>query len=203
MTVSYWNDEEFARWGYSFAMGISDICFYTLRNSTHKKRKLRGLWDFFYVLSHTLAIFLENLGIIPYDLHFLVRENNYYSADGSPKKSTPLLVIYTWISERKMPPVRNTHTLWYKCHTNVTKFGSRHKGLCFPVQVQSNPAELIIASTQPTHFKRLTCYTQQHIEINGITYINALSHETCKTQSCHDFITISAVQGKLVSQVCL
>lgn len=80
------------------------------------------------------------------------------------------------------------------CHTNLIKFGSGHKGLLFAVQVQSNTADLINANTQPTHFKRLVDYAQQHNEINGITYVSALLHKACKTQSCHDFFTIPAVQ---------
>lgn len=84
MTVGYLNDEEFAGGECSFAMGISDICFQSHRKSTLEKRKLRAkiIFGFFLnALSLTLAIFLEKLGITPYDLYFWVRENDYFSAD--------------------------------------------------------------------------------------------------------------------------
>lgn len=42
------------------------------------------------------------------------------------KKVAPLLVIYTCILERKVPLVRNTHTLCHKYHTNFIKFESEH-----------------------------------------------------------------------------
>lgn len=79
---------------------------------------------------------------------------------------------------------------------NLLKIWSGHKGIYFLVQVQGNIAKVINTNTQPAPFKRLTDYTHQHNEINGITYVSGFPRKDFKTQSYHDFFPSSALLAR-------